>query len=190
MLAVIHATAPDMMFNDLMADLARHGIRSHVYGMGEEWHGFKDKLKTAYRAACEHPDETILFLDGFDTRVIGQVVPVAEQFPLFSAEKRCWPDPGLADQYIDWHTPWKFLNSGAYIAESSWIRRVIERNPIPDELASDQRYWTARYLRPDNRTYLDADCTLFQSTDGSPRQQWADYGGRLTNLSTMTTPSE
>lgn len=185
-IAIIHATKQEPGLDNLLADLAKFGIPSKVYGLDDPWGGFGDKLRTACQAARDFPSEQILFLDAWDIRVIAPVVPSA--MPLFGTEKNCWPDAELRESYPPHPSPWRFINSGAYVAEASWLRAMLD----PKEIAwvsDDQRFWTKQFLAAQSDMRLDCDCRLFQSCAFSLRGNWGDYGGKLVNLTTMSTPA-
>lgn len=191
MLAILHSTFEIDPMRQLLDDLKRHGISVKVYGMGEPWHNWGDKLRSHYKAACEFPEETLLLLDAWDIRVIGNP---GDNFisTWFCAEKGCFPEPELADQYPKVDSPWRFLNGGAALGYGRDFKAIIDQNPI-HAVSNDQAYWTHRYLEAKRgagpNICLDTNCNWFQSAAFSHRQQFADYGGRMMNLTTMSTPS-
>ncbi len=185
MLAVIHASeeTPELML--LLQDLMAVEIPFKLYGIGEHWQNWGDKLRSHVKAAHEFPDETLLCIDGYDVRVIAPIrtnMPI----PMFSAEKCCYPNPDLAVRFPPTDSRWKYLNAGTYICEAEWLRKIAAKASIVG-VENDQAFWAQECL--DSGIPLDTQCRWFQSAAFSHRGQFADYAGRLTNLSTMTRPA-
>ncbi len=186
MIAVIHSSEekPELMI--LLQDLMAVDIPFKVYGIGQKWDcGWTQKLITMHQAACEFPNEKLVWLDAWDIRVIRPLGELPD-YPLFSTERNCWPDAGLADQYPPHPSPWRFLNAGAYVCDAEWFRSTLTMDQIR-WISDDQRFWTKLFL--EGKVQIDADCKLFQSCAFSQRGNWGDYGGEHINLTTMTRPA-
>ena len=64
--------------------------------------------------------------------------------PLFAAEVYCWPDKNRIDDYPQIDTPYRFLNSGAFIGKAGDLLGIVEDSI--DDHADDQLYYTERFL--------------------------------------------
>ena len=73
-------------------------------------------------------DETVLYLDAFDTYVTAKDQEIEERFNelnvdvLFSSEKNCWPDGKLKAFFENE----RFLNSGSFIFKNKKFQNVLE----------------------------------------------------------------
>ena len=91
---------------------------------------------------------------------------------LFSSERNCWPDKGVAPLYplhaTHPESPYRFLNSGAYAGSVAALRALFDElgaaaAPLD---ADDQRLFTTYYLLSRGRAgapplALDAGARLF-----------------------------
>lgn len=174
LLAVLHANIDIEKLRCVTRILEAHWITYKVYGRGR-WRGFGEKLLTCYKAAREETGFThILFIDAFDVIVLGRPDQLLERFREFGhpwvtcSEVNCWPDSARADTFPECDTHWRFLNSGAYMAEREYLVDCLGRwggesiSPGVD----DQRFLTDRYLEEPEAILLDTGCRLFQSLLG------------------------
>lgn len=137
-------------------------------------HKLKDMLLLEY-IKRNPKNEIILFTDAFDTVLLSNESEILEKFykfnsPLvFSAEANCWPDVDLAQQYPtsvqDFQL--KYLNSGGFIGESTYIKDLIERyyaNSTIDHLKyqwSNQYIWNQIYSFEHEVVKLDHEGDIF-----------------------------
>lgn len=118
----------------------------------------------------------VLWSDGYDTfachdeaHIMAQYVKKLSPPILFSGEKNCWPDPGVADRYPASHFPWRFINAGTWMAEVSYLAEALRM--IVDNAGNehdDQRLWTHAYLGgilPGCE--VDVGCAVFQTMWGT-----------------------
>lgn len=116
---------------------------------------------------------------------------------LFSAEKYCWPDKSLANDYPEVEgKASRFLNSGAFIGYAPQVFALLE-DPIEDT-ADDQLYFTKIFLDETKRAKLglklDVQSRLFQNLHGAKNDvklkvDLESNQGVLQNVDFMTTPS-
>jgi hypothetical protein len=158
-----------------------------------DWLGFGTKIIETGKYAADHPDTHIVFLDAYDTFVLGgpeelrkKMWYLAEPDVLFSAEKNCWPDHSLMGFYEPVPTPWKFLNSGSYIYLSNLLSKELKRNP-PKYEDDDQLYFTKSELYGGDPR-LDHGCSVFQSIAFPDPGDFTFTYNRLKNNITQTFP--
>lgn len=116
---------------------------------------------------------------------------------LISAEKYCWPDKSLANDYPEVEgKASRFLNSGAFIGYAPQVYGLLE-DPIEDT-ADDQLYLTKVFLNDARRSKLglklDTQSKLFQNLHGAKNDvklkvDLENNQGVLQNVNFMTTPA-
>ena len=183
----------------------RYGLSIEVLGLGETWQGGEmaagpgggQKINLLRPALQKLPaDHPVLFMDGYDTILSGHVTDIlsawqrvcADGRPLFAAEVYCWPDADCAARYPEAETPYRFINSGAFIGSAGSLLQIIEETIENHE--DDQRYYTEYFLSDPSRLQLDTGCILFQCLNGALEDVQADEGrGQLYNKRTETWPA-
>jgi len=141
-------------------------------------HRHKDTYLKQYLLSLP-ADEVVLFTDGYDTILLGGEKEIMDRYRrvspdkgiVVSAEKTCYPDPNLADDYPLATTPYRFLNSGGIIGRAADILDALEEiEQIKSQLTDDpfqfsnQYLWTRIMLKEGNpRIKLDVNCVLFQT---------------------------
>lgn len=130
----------------------------------------KLKLVHSFLQTVE-PTEVVMFVDGYDVVVNGSSSQLLERFrlavegrhvALFSAELNCWPDEDLADKYPQGPSPYRFLNSGTYVAEAGVLLRIFnEFSHLIGDLADDQRFFTHIFLNTQGNIILDSRNQIF-----------------------------
>lgn len=181
----------------LQADAIREGIDFAVLGRGEVYGGWTSKLKAVYRA-IETTDaaKIILFVDGYDVRILGTEAEILERYHAFaaplvmSAETACNPYPELVFRYPDeCATPYPYLNSGGYIGTAGAIRELLSDLRVwrlPDAI-NDQGVLSDFHLAHPGRICLDHRAELFQSLYGAEDHIYIQ-NGRARNLCTDSRP--
>ena len=86
-------------------------------------------------------------------------------------ERRCRPDPGLADQHPEaGEGELRFLNSGAFIGPAQLVAGVLEEGGEIGDHDDDQLFYTRLYINTELRTKykmrLDHRAQLFQNLHG------------------------
>ena len=135
------------------------------------------------------PERPVLFVDGYDTIVtrhardiLSAWREVAGEAPLFAAEVFCRPDAAAAGRYPapPHDSPYRFLNSGAFIGRAGDLLRIVGPEVADDD--DDQGYYTERFLSGEQDMTLDHGCRLFQCLNGALAHVRADEGrGMLYN---------
>ncbi len=187
----------------LLASGRRYGLEIEPLGLGAEWRGGDmaagagggqkvNLLRTAL--ARLPPERPVLFVDGYDTLITAHAADILAAWrrtgpgPLFAAEVHCWPDRARADEYPAADTPYRFLNSGAFIGAAGDLARIVE--DAIDDGADDQRYYTERFLAGGHGMRLDTGCQLFQCLNGALDDVQPDEGrGMLYNRRTESWPA-
>ena len=181
----------------------RYGLEIEPLGLAADWRG-GDMAAGAgggqkinlLRPALERLEakRPVLFVDGYDAMISGHASDIlaawraAGDGPLFAAEVYCWPDEGRADAYPPADTPYRFLNSGAFIGAAADLMRIVADGI--DDREDDQRYYTERFLSGDHGIRLDTGCRLFQCLNGALDDVEPDEGrGQLFNRRTESWPA-
>lgn len=166
MLKVITVTNNIEATQPLIKSLENNGWDYQVIEVSE-WRGFGTKLIETYNFLKEHPEVTeFIFCDAFDVLALGTPKEFEEKLDgytgmIFSAEKGCWPDDSLRNQYESHDHGFNFLNSGAYYSNSDWFINMIEHN-MPSYSDDDQLYLTKFYLHASD-ALLDNKQEFFNS---------------------------
>ncbi len=178
---------------ELKKSLIRYNIPSHI--IVTPWQGFYTKVNEAYKYCQQTDADYILFVDAHDVIFVGglgEIEKKISKFPehdcIFSAEKACWPDSSLADQYPGTDSQWKYLNSGTYLFKPQKLIEAVESN-TPTIGIDDQLYWTQHLLSNDNlNCILDANCEIFQTLAHDNGDSFGMIDGKFTNKVTGTNP--
>ena len=150
----------------LCGSALRYGAEMKVLGLGKPWKGGDmngpgggQKINLLRPALKGLPtDRPVLFLDGYDTivtRHFGDMLATwretFDEQPVFAAEVTCWPDPDRANQFPvpEDESPYRFLNSGAFLGKAGDLRKIVASKIADGE--DDQRYYTDRFLTRGNR---------------------------------------
>jgi hypothetical protein len=141
------------------------GIPYKILGLGNTWNGGEAEngvlksfgggqkinlLKSELSTWLELKDHVIMFTDSYDVMVLQNPQVILNKFRdfrrpiVFSAEKTCWPNPKLSEEYPSSETEYRYINSGGFIGYADVIFDLIQ-NPIEDK-DDDQLYYTERYL--------------------------------------------
>ena len=156
---------------------ANHGIYPKNLGLNVEWKGGDMQTPGGgmkINLLREHlntlPDwDVVLFTDAFDVFYTDNIDTITERYvdfntrALFSAEQSCYPDESLAEQYPLSDTPYRFLNSGTFIAEVGELKKILS-DPISDN-EDDQLYYTKKFLSNNYDMKLDYEGYIFQTHD-------------------------
>ena len=118
----------------------RNGVDLRVLGWGVKWEGLSQKLAAALAAVDALPaDCVVLFTDAYDVLFAASGARMRRDFlaldqPLvFAGECGCWPqvqrDRGKTcrDLYPKSPTPYRYLNSGAWMGRAGVAARFLRR---------------------------------------------------------------
>jgi GR25 family glycosyltransferase involved in LPS biosynthesis len=141
------------------------GIPYKVLGLGTTWNGGDAEngvlksfgggqkinlLKEELSSWLEIKNHIVMFTDSYDVMLLQNPQVILSKFRdfkrpiVFSAEKTCWPNASLIDEYPNSETKYRFLNSGGFIGYANEILEIL-KEPIEDR-DDDQLYYTQIYL--------------------------------------------
>ena len=169
--------------NALNASCNYHKLTLITLFHSDKWqsHRNKDSYLKEYLHSV-HPEEVILFTDGYDTIFIGDEKSILDRYKLLSnggeyivvsAEENCYPHRGLESAFPIVSTPYRFLNSGGIIGKAEQLLEILAA--IEQESKnldngdnnlykwSNQYLWTLIYLKKTHKIVLDNHCALFQA---------------------------
>jgi hypothetical protein len=190
------ATGVSRYFPEFLQTSRAAGIRPVVLGRGRRWRGFGMRLALLRKALAPYrrSKDLILFADAYDSIVVHSPETIEQKYrkigaPLvFTAEVSCFPDPWKRSFYPPARGCYKFLNGGGYIGEIrvvyGFLRQLDDKHPY---WASDQRWWTDRFLANQDTIALDTRCTIFQTLCNSMDDLC--YRDGVYNKRTRTYPS-
>ena len=115
--------------------------------------------------------ELVMFVDGYDVIFLDTLNEIAKRFAgfgcdiLFAAEKTCWPSTDRSDYFPPSDTPYRFLNSGAFIGTAGALLKFLHQDVADHE--DDQAWMQDRFLRTDHtlNIKLDYEGYIFQCDD-------------------------
>ena len=161
-----------------------HNIEFNNIGKGIEWNGGTmestgggQKINMIKSHIQDLPDHDVLFFcDGYDTFVTDTMDEIVYRYLsmnhkiIFSSERVCWPDEGLASEIIKTNkgikpyadTPYKYLNSGLFIAQVGELKRILE--DVSDD-SDDQLFYQKKYIEQKYDMALDLECYILQCSD-------------------------
>ena len=187
-----------------------HNIPYKILGLGQEWTGGEakngvllkpggsQKINLLKEELKDYPDlgnHIILFTDSYDVLFNGTSEEIVDRFRkmespiVFSAEKTCWPDVELKEQYPKSPTDYRYLNSGGFIGYGDHISKLINKVSVNNEY-DDQLYYTERFfedLKGDKGIILDYNQFLFQTMNESLEDIIVE-GDNVKNTITKETP--
>jgi GR25 family glycosyltransferase involved in LPS biosynthesis len=171
-----------------------NGIYPKNLGMNVEWKGTDmsgpgggmkiNLLKEYIKTLPDH--DVVLFTDAFDVFYADNLQSIVRRYlgfntrALFSAESECYPDENLVEQYPYSETPYRFLNSGTFIAEVGELKRILSDGIADDE--DDQLYYTKKFLSGAYDMKLDYEGYIFITNEPSARKQDTQIYNPKTNV--------
>ena len=179
----------------------RMGVEVVRYKEGEPWPNDYRVGKLVHGLECvlSLPNDVthVMHLDSSDSLVLAGPLEIVGKFEairkagdgkiLIQGEKNCYPDKRLEQRYGPALSPWRFVNSGGWIAER--VDAAIAMRRVADlSTYCDQRCWTHAYLNQVVPVEVDESCLIFQSMYLQERNEFTLSGGRLSNLKTGSTP--
>lgn len=181
----------------LLQSCRRFNVSLKVLGWSQPFPGlfWKPKVMRRYLASGDYAKH-ILFLDAYDTLLLDSLETIFQRFQaigarlLLSAETNCHPEPSRARHYPPCSTPFRFVNSGAYIGEAEFLKTLLEKYPVEQtiDIDDDQNLFTSMYLDHAPEVAIDHHCQIFQSV-GHAEYHLCPHQGRITNTTTQTLPS-
>jgi procollagen-lysine,2-oxoglutarate 5-dioxygenase len=191
---VLTCSTDDWKAYRLFDSAEKYGINITNLGKEVEWRGTDmsgpgggQKLNLLREYIEKVPDtDVIFFVDGYDVFFADDLNSIIDRWldfnrrALFGAEKYCWPDTSLANQFPPQETEYKYLNSGTFIAEVETLRQILS-DPVADS-SDDQLYVQQQYLRGELDIAIDAEQYIFQTYDESvSKNAWGQLVNKETN---------
>lgn len=133
----------------------------------------------------------ILFSDSYDVIFNDGPKELVRKFRefnspiVFSAEKTCWPNSDIADEYPKVDGDYKYLNSGGFVGYGNHILEMVDIDIQKSD--DDQEYYTSYFL-DGNDIVLDYKQNLFQTLNLAVDEVMVE-SGKILNTTTNTTPS-
>lgn len=109
--------------------------------------------------------DVVLFVDGYDVFFTDNLNTIIKRWigfntkVLFGAEKYCWPDESLSKEFPKSNTPYRYLNSGTFIAEVGELKKILTNNIADEE--DDQLYYQKEFLSGKYDIKLDTEGYVF-----------------------------
>jgi hypothetical protein len=151
----------------LVESAERNGITLKSYT--PHWRGHVDgKLREGVKFLSAQPEPYAMFVDGYDSLILKPEAEILARLAalgsplLIAAERTCWPDEEVADQYPDVPAP-RFLNSGGYIGTRAEMLTAMHTAILWASGEDDQRAWTRAYLGGALNIQIDHGRRIFQS---------------------------
>lgn len=183
--------------NDLLKSCHRKNIPVKILAWGQPFPGlsWKPKVMQRWLNSDDHR-KYFMFLDAFDTIVLDRLDTIFKKFLEFdfpfvmSAETNCHPDPSIAENYPKRPNPFRFVNGGAYICETSYFKELLSKFPVEQtaDWVDDQSLFADFYLKNQDRVALDWECRIFQSVFRA-FPYLIEKNQRVFNILTNTYPS-
>lgn len=184
----------------------RLGLNLHLFGHGEPWPWLVDAKVIRLAQEIEKIDsEYFLMTDAGDSFILDDEETIMMKFHasgasvLVSAEKKCWPNPSLANHYAQVMSPWRYLNSGGYIGSKaallsllramrdcprpSWMQAQRSRDWMNDQFLMSLLFVAGYPIQ------LDTHCKIFQCMGDSEHWEFEWRDGRLWNERMTCYPS-
>ena len=123
--------------------------------------------------------DVFIFLDGYDTflsdhtdEIISRYMEFSQDI-VFSSERFCWPDEGLASDLRakneNQNTPYQYLNSGMYIGRIGALKELFKK-PI-ENWEDDQLYVQKEYLTGNHSIECDVEGYIFSCHEPEVRKK-------------------
>lgn len=145
-----------------LKDLKSAGVT--VLGMGKKWNGFMDKFKGVleYLSTCKD-DDIVVFLDGFDSKIIGDPEPAIEKFKSMNVPVMFSVVGGYWFKYVNYRstgicnniTP---ANAGLFMGYVKYLKPLL-KDSIESSTDDDQR--AINKLCKKHNIHLDTNSEIF-----------------------------
>ena len=167
------ATKTDTQIENLGEGVKWEGGTMEGQGGGHKINLVKEYLKD------KRDSDVLLFLDGYDTflsdrtdEIISRYMEFSQDI-VFSSERFCWPDEGLASDLraanVNQDTPYQYLNSGMYIGRVGALRELFKK-PI-ENWEDDQLYVQKEYLTGRHNIACDVEGYIFSCHEPEVRKK-------------------
>ena len=154
----------------------KHGIEVKNLGTNVEWKGtdmsgpgggMKANLLRDYVNTLPDND-VVLFTDAYDVFYADNLETITERYldfntkAVFSAELYCYPDNSIANEFPESNTPYRYLNSGTFIAQVGELKKMFASSTVADD-GDDQLYYQKLLLSNEFDMTLDYEGYIFQT---------------------------
>ena len=188
-----------------------NGIPYMFLGLGDKWESGRAEngvllepggaqkiiyLRDEIKTWDDLENTIILFTDSYDVIFNDGPKEIVRKFRefdspiVFSAEKTCWPNSNIADEYPEVEGEYKYLNSGGIVGYGNHILEMVDIEIEKSD--DDQEYYTTYFLESIfNQTEeitLDYKQILFQTLNLAVDEVKVE-SGKIRNVVTNTTPS-
>ena len=151
--------------------------------------GKKVELVRNYVQQCRDTD-LIVFTDGYDSFFADDLDTILNRFlefktdVLFSGETHCWPNKRWVNKFPETEDPYRFLNSGGFIARVGVLKEILSHFD-PEVHDDDQEFYQLQLLKNEWNMVVDTSGYLFQTNE--PEMEVAE-NGQLYNPITNSCP--
>lgn len=129
-------------YPECLRSYRRFGNEPVVLGLDGGYHGLlsRAKLLRNYLRTGVVKSPVMIWSDLWDVICVRNPESIVEQFKGFNtsivlnAERECFPDASLTDQFPDRGTPYRYLNSGFWVGETEAILEMLERADVEDDV--------------------------------------------------------
>ena len=183
---VTYANKADGMFDELINN--NYGIKVNVLGWQTKWRGFKDKYKAMLTyMESKHDNDIIIFLDGFDSKIMGPLKDVERKFDSFNCKVLFSKEPfNLYDSFsLDKCDPNYIANTGMYMGYVEYLKILL--NDALHKKCNDDQMTINKMCKQYNFINIDTTNIIFKNIKYSERNSYSEtdatfvsYPGRLT----------
>ena len=175
MKVLLVATHEERYFSTLIRSLQARKIHYFVLGKNEKWDGYMMKLKLIFEwLENQNPREIVMYLDAFDSLVVGNVLEAEEVFKstghdilLSSGE----PQMGTLGKYVAWKvfgTPFgeRHISAGMFMGYAGPLRKYLKEliNICKGKTNDDERCINSnRQLLQKYKAGIDLDDRIFHN---------------------------
>lgn len=195
---VICATHDNEDYRVLTNSLDKNNYKYTTICWGKEWKGsgygmrMQDTLDYINNSAYD--EDLILYLDGYDVMVVGELKELVEKFNkfnkdiIFAAEKSLWPDIS-----IEWaklipqpHQSNPYLNA-QFLGKAKEVKKMLKQ-AHKHLSADDQGEFTHYFLNHQDTCDLDYNCDIFQCLNKTNVEKDFTINNRVINKEFNTKP--
>ena len=169
---VICATHDNKDYRRLTKSLEKQNLKYKTICWGKEWKGsgygmrMTDTLEYLNKSAYD--EDLILYLDGYDVLVMGDIKEMVDKFNtfnkdiMFAAEKSLWPDISIewANLIPKPNESNPYLNA-LFIGKAKTVKKMLKQ-AHRHLSADDQGEFTHFFLNNQDKCDLDYKCNIFQ----------------------------
>ena len=151
------ATHEEGLFKELINN--NFNIKVKVLGFGEKWTGFKMKFELVYNYIKDLPDDKIIiFLDGFDSKINGNLDKAVDRFlkkesKIIFSKDAPWHSYGLEKMVFPSYKNNIIINCGMYIGYVKYLKILL--NEMLKQKCNDDQVIVNKISK--NYDFIDVD---------------------------------